>query len=34
VIAHRVHHHLQSLKDLFKAVRATGGELEGAYAWR
>jgi len=32
VIAHRVHHHLQSLKDLFKAVRATVAELEGAYA--
>ncbi len=32
VIAHRVHHHLQTLKDLFKAVRATVAELEGAYA--
>ena len=32
VIAHRVHHHMQSLKDLFKAVRATVAELEGAYA--
>src|SRR3954470_4014138 len=32
VIAHRVHYHLQSLKDLFKAVRATVAELEGAYA--
>jgi glucosamine--fructose-6-phosphate aminotransferase (isomerizing) len=32
VIAHRVHHHLQALKDLFKAVRATVAELEGAYA--
>jgi len=32
VIAHRVHHHLQSLDDLFKAVRATVSELEGAYA--
>ena len=32
VIAHRVHHHLQSQKDLFKAVRATVAELEGAYA--
>ncbi len=32
VIAHRVHHHLQLLKDLFKAVRATVAELEGAYA--
>ena len=32
VIAHRVHHHLSTLKDLFKAVRATVSELEGAYA--
>jgi glucosamine--fructose-6-phosphate aminotransferase (isomerizing) len=32
VIAHRVHHHLQAQKDLFKAVRATVAELEGAYA--
>src|SRR3954469_25697861 len=32
VIAHRVHFHLQSQKDLFKAVRATVSELEGAYA--
>ncbi|MGN6452023.1 MAG: glutamine--fructose-6-phosphate transaminase (isomerizing), partial [Steroidobacteraceae bacterium] len=32
VIAHRVHFHLQSLHDLFKAVRATVAELEGAYA--
>jgi glucosamine--fructose-6-phosphate aminotransferase (isomerizing) len=32
VIAHRVHHHLATLKDLFKAVRATVAELEGAYA--
>ena len=32
VIAHRVHFHLQSQKDLFKAVRATVAELEGAYA--
>src|SRR6187431_1379522 len=32
VIAHRVHHHLASQKDLFKAVRATVAELEGAYA--
>src|ERR1041384_5129391 len=31
VIAHRVHHHLQSQKDLFKAVRATVSELEGAH---
>ncbi len=32
VIAHRVHHHMQAQKDLFKAVRATVSELEGAYA--
>ena len=32
VIAHRIHHHLQSTDDLFKAVRATVAELEGAYA--
>ena len=32
VIAHRVHYHMQSQKDLFKAVRATVAELEGAYA--
>ena len=32
VIAHRVHHHLAKLGDLFKAVRATVAELEGAYA--
>src|SRR5499427_5380108 len=32
VIAHRVHFHLQTLRDLFKAVRATVAELEGAYA--
>jgi glucosamine--fructose-6-phosphate aminotransferase (isomerizing) len=32
VIAHRVHHHMKSQKDLFKAVRATVAELEGAYA--
>ncbi|HET7756752.1 MAG TPA: glutamine--fructose-6-phosphate transaminase (isomerizing) [Steroidobacteraceae bacterium] len=32
VIAHRVHYHLETLKDLFKAVRATVAELEGAYA--
>jgi glucosamine--fructose-6-phosphate aminotransferase (isomerizing) len=32
VIAHRVHFHLASQKDLFKAVRATVAELEGAYA--
>jgi glucosamine--fructose-6-phosphate aminotransferase (isomerizing) len=32
VIAHRVHLHLKTLHDLFKAVRATVAELEGAYA--
>src|SRR5215472_18123483 len=32
VIAHRVHLHLQTLHDLFEAVRATVAELEGAYA--
>ena len=32
VVAHRIHHHLETVKDLFKAVRATVAELEGAYA--
>src|SRR5215470_16879555 len=32
VIAHQVHRHLQTMRDLFKAVRATVAELEGAYA--
>jgi len=32
VIAHRVNYHLETLHDLFKAVRATVAELEGAYA--
>ncbi len=32
VIAHRIHFHLAKLGDLFKAVRATVAELEGAYA--
>jgi glutamine---fructose-6-phosphate transaminase (isomerizing) len=32
VVAHRIHRHLQTIKDLFKAVRATVAELEGAYA--
>jgi glucosamine--fructose-6-phosphate aminotransferase (isomerizing) len=32
VVAHRVHFHLNRLGDLFKAVRATVAELEGAYA--
>jgi glucosamine--fructose-6-phosphate aminotransferase (isomerizing) len=32
VIAHRIHYHLATVADLFKAVRATVAELEGAYA--
>ena len=32
MIAHRIHHHMGTLGDLFKAVRATVAELEGAYA--
>jgi glucosamine--fructose-6-phosphate aminotransferase (isomerizing) len=32
VVAHRIHYHLLKLRDLFKAVRATVAELEGAYA--
>ena len=32
VIAHRIHYHMRGIKDLFKAVRATVAELEGAYA--
>ena len=32
VIAHLIHHHLRVTGDLFKAVRATVAELEGAYA--
>jgi glucosamine--fructose-6-phosphate aminotransferase (isomerizing) len=32
VVAHRIHHHMQALGDLFRAVRATVAELEGAYA--
>jgi glutamine---fructose-6-phosphate transaminase (isomerizing) len=32
VIAHRTHYHFTKLGDLFKAVRATVAELEGAYA--
>jgi glucosamine--fructose-6-phosphate aminotransferase (isomerizing) len=32
VIAHRIHYHLGITRDLFKAVRATAAELEGAYA--
>jgi glutamine---fructose-6-phosphate transaminase (isomerizing) len=32
VVAHRIHFHLALLGDLYKAVRATVAELEGAYA--
>jgi glucosamine--fructose-6-phosphate aminotransferase (isomerizing) len=32
VVAHRIHFHMERLNDLFKAVRATVAELEGAYA--
>jgi len=32
VIAHRIHFHQKKLHDVFKAVRATVAELEGAYA--
>jgi glucosamine--fructose-6-phosphate aminotransferase (isomerizing) len=32
VVAHRIHFHFSKLGDLFKAVRATVAELEGAYA--
>jgi glucosamine--fructose-6-phosphate aminotransferase (isomerizing) len=32
VVAHRIHFHMEKLSDLFKAVRATVAELEGAYA--
>ncbi len=32
VIAHRIHFHHETLGDLFKSVRATVAELEGAYA--
>src|SRR3984893_1613452 len=32
VVAHRIHFNLAKLGDLFKAVRATVAELEGAYA--
>src|ERR1700729_968676 len=32
VIAHRIHHYLKSGGDLFKAVRSTVAELQGAYA--
>jgi glutamine---fructose-6-phosphate transaminase (isomerizing) len=32
VVAHRIHYHMERLGNLFKAVRATVVELEGAYA--
>jgi glutamine---fructose-6-phosphate transaminase (isomerizing) len=32
VVAHRIHYHLAKIGNLFKAVRATVSELEGAYA--
>jgi glutamine---fructose-6-phosphate transaminase (isomerizing) len=32
VIAHRIHHHLDTSSDLFQAVRKTVAELQGAYA--
>jgi glucosamine--fructose-6-phosphate aminotransferase (isomerizing) len=32
VVAHRIHFHMEKLADVFKAVRATVAELEGAYA--
>jgi glucosamine--fructose-6-phosphate aminotransferase (isomerizing) len=32
VVAHRIHFHLTKMGNLFKAVRATVAELEGAYA--
>ena len=32
VVAHRIHLHLNTLRDLFEAVRATVAELQGAYA--
>ena len=32
VVAHRIHYHMRTVRDLFKAVRATVAELEGAYA--
>ena len=32
VIAHRIHYHMKATGDLFKAVRATVAELEGAFA--
>jgi len=32
VVAHLIHHHLQSNPDLVEAVRATAADLDGAYA--
>ena len=32
VIVHRIHHYLQTSKDLLAAVRATVADLDGAYA--
>ena len=32
VVAHRIHYHLARVGELYKAVRATVAELEGAYA--
>src|ERR1700722_4697879 len=32
IIAHRIHHHLKTDGNLFKAVRSTVAELQGAYA--
>ncbi len=32
VVAHRIHFHMDKVGDLFRAVRATVAELEGAYA--
>ena len=32
VVAHRIHHHLDTSADLFEAVRKTVAELQGAYA--
>src|SRR6202522_1984057 len=32
VVAHRIHHHLNTSADLFEAVRKTVAELQGAYA--
>src|ERR1700722_13628560 len=32
VVAHRIHHHLESSSGLFEAVRKTVAELEGAFA--